>query len=117
VKFFTKLGFAFNPQFTDKTGTCMLIGEDSYVMLLTEPFFKTFIKKEITHTAKSTEVIVSLSTESREEVDELVKKAVAAGATTPNPLNQQEGMYGRSFEDLDGHSWEVIYMGTRTEDE
>ncbi|WP_420147826.1 VOC family protein [Spirosoma sp.] len=110
VEFFTKLGYSFNKQFTDENATSMIIGEDIYVMLIVEPFFKNFTKKEIIDTSGSTEVIVSLSADSREEVDEQLAKAVAAGATTPNEPIEMEGMYGRSFDDLDGHHWEYMYM-------
>lgn len=82
VKFFTKLGFSFNPQFTDDSATCLVVSEDIFVMLLTEAKFKTFTPKEICDTTKSTEVLVCLSTESRAKVDEMVRKAVAAGGTT-----------------------------------
>ena len=83
VEFFRKLGFEFNPQFTDENATCMIVGEDIFVMLLVENFFKTFTHKEISDATRSTEVIVSLSTDNRESVDEMVRKAVVAGAATP----------------------------------
>src|SRR5437763_6785632 len=82
--FFRALGFSFNPQFTNEQGACMVIGEDSFVMLLVEPFFQTFTKKPISDAKKGTEVLVCLSCESRAEVDDLVKKALAGGATAPN---------------------------------
>lgn len=110
VEFFTKLGYSFNAQFTDENATSMIISEDIYVMLLVEKFFQTFTKKEITDATKATEVIVCLSADSREAVDELVSKAVAAGATTPNEPQDQGFMYGHGFQDLDGHLWEVVYM-------
>ena len=110
VEFFTKLGFSFNPQFTNEDATMMIIEENISVMLLVEKFFRTFTSKEIADSTKSTEVIVSLSADSREVVDEMVDKAIDAGAATPKePINEQ-GMYGRSFEDLDGHHWEYMYM-------
>jgi uncharacterized protein len=110
IAFFTSLGFGFNPQFTDEKGTCMIVGSDIFVMLLTEAFFKTFIKKEISDARKTTEVILSLSYESKEKVDEAVKKALAAGATMPNQPQDFGWMYQSGFEDLDGHLWEVFYM-------
>ncbi len=110
VTFFTKLGFTFNPQFTDEKATCMIVGEDIYVMLLVEDFFKTFTKKPIADATKSTETIIALSAESREKVDELVNKALAAGASTPNDKQDQGFMYGWGFQDLDGHLWETMYM-------
>jgi predicted lactoylglutathione lyase len=110
VEFFTKLGFKFNAQFTDETATCMIVSNDIFVMLLTEDKFKTFTPKEICDATKSTEVLVSLSSQSREEVDEMVRKAVAAGGTTYNEPQDHGFMYGHGFEDLDGHIWEIIYM-------
>ena len=79
IEFFTKLGFKFNPQFTDENATCMIIGDDIFVMLLVEKFFKTFTKKEICDTSKNTEVIVALSAESREKVDQMINKAIESG--------------------------------------
>jgi uncharacterized protein len=110
VEFFTKLGFKFNPQFTDETATCMIVSEAIFVMLLTEAKFKTFTPKEVCDATKSTEVLVCLSSESRAEVDELVRKAVAAGGTTYNEPQDHGFMYGHGFQDLDGHIWELIYM-------
>jgi len=108
--FFSSLGFSFNPQFTNDQGACMVVSDDIYVMLLQEAFFQTFTKKPISDAKKSTEVLVCLSTGSRAEVDELVGKAVAAGGAEPNPAQDHGFMYGRSFEDLDGHGWELVHM-------
>jgi predicted lactoylglutathione lyase len=110
VEFFTRLGFKFNAQFTDQTATCMIVAEDIFVMLLTEAKFKTFTPKEICDAKKSTEVLVCLSCESRPKVDELVRKAVAAGGTTYNEPQDHGFMYGHGFQDLDGHIWELIFM-------
>ncbi len=110
VEFFRKLGYTFNPQFTDENATCMIISDSIYVMLLVEPFFKSFTKKEIPDTTQNAQVILALSADSREGVDELVNKAVAAGATTPNEKQDQGFMYGWGYQDLDGHLWEVMYM-------
>ena len=110
IRFFTKLGFTFNPQFTDETATCMVVSEDIFVMLLTHDKFKTFTPKEICDATKSTEVLVCLSSESRESVGEMVRKAVAAGGTTYNEPQDHGSMYAHSFQDLDGHIWELIYM-------
>jgi len=110
IEFFSKIGFEFNPQFTDDNATCMVINDHIFVMLLVEGFFKTFTKKEIADATKSTEVIVALSADSREQVDEIVNKALVAGGTTPNEPTDHGFMYGRSFQDLDGHLWELIYM-------
>lgn len=109
--FFKSLGFSFDPKFTNEQGACMVISENhNYVMLLVEPFFQTFIKKPIADASKTTEVLVCISCESRVEVDELVKKAVAAGGKTPNAPQDHGFMYGHGFEDLDGHIWELAWM-------
>ena len=110
VDFFTKLGFAFNPQFTDENATCMIVNNDIFVMLLVEKFFKTFTKKELCDTTKDTEVIVALSTESREKVDQMINKVIEAGGKEHRKPQDHGWMYGRSFEDINGHLWEVIYM-------
>jgi predicted lactoylglutathione lyase len=110
VDFFSELGFEFNAQFTDENATCMIISENIFVMLLVEDFFKTFTKKEISDATKSTEVIVALSAASREQVDELVNKALAAGGKASNDPMDHGFMYGWSFQDIDGHLWELIYM-------
>ena len=109
-EFFSKLGFAFNAQFTDKNAACMVISEDNYAMLLVESFFKTFTKKEIVNAKKSTEVLVALSSESKENVDKMLHNALAAGAKEANEPQDHGFMYGRSFEDLDGHIWEIFWM-------
>lgn len=110
IEFFTNLGYSFNPQFTNENATCMIISETIYVMLLVEPFFQSFIKKSICDAKKSTEVLICLSAESREAVDGLVNKAIAAGGTAPHEKQDQGFMYSHAFEDLDGHIWEVMYM-------
>ena len=109
-EFFAKLGFTFNPQFTNQSAACMVISEDNYAMLLVESFFKTFTKKEIANAQKSTEVIVALSEESKAKVDEMLGKALAAGAREPREPQDHGFMYGRSLEDLDGHIWEIFWM-------
>jgi len=110
IEFFTKLGYKFNPQFTDETATCMIVSEEIYVMLLTHNKFKTFTPNQICDATKSTEVLVCLSCESRKEVDELVRKAVAAGGNTYNKPQDHGFMYAHGYQDLDGHIWELIYM-------
>jgi uncharacterized protein len=110
MNFFTQLGYKFNQQFTDEKAACMVISDDIYVMLLTEPFFKTFTKKEVVDATKSTEVLLCLSADSRADVDALVEKAVAAGGTTPNAPQDNGFMYGHGFQDPDGHLWEVMWM-------
>jgi len=110
VQFFTKLGFTFNPRFTDENATCMIVGKDIFVMLLVEKFFKTFTKKEICNTAKDTEVILALSAESREKVDRMISKAIEAGGRESREPQDYGWMYGRGFQDTDGHLWEILYM-------
>lgn len=110
VDFFTQLGFTFNPQFTDENATAMIINDNAVVMLLVNDFFKSFINKDICDAATHAEAIIALSAESREQVDELADKALAAGGQQTNEPMDQGFMYGRSFQDLDGHHWEVMYM-------
>jgi predicted lactoylglutathione lyase len=110
MAFFGKLGFTFNAQFTDETAACMVVGEDIYAMLLTHNKFKTFTPKQICDATKSTEVLVCLSASNREEVNETVRKAVAAGGTTYNEPQDYGFMYGHGFQDLDGHIWELAFM-------
>jgi len=114
MEFFTKLGYKFNPQFTDETAACMVISEDIYVMLLTHPKFKEFTPKAICDSTKSTEVLVCLSYESRDKVNDMVRKAVAAGGTTYTESKDYGFMYQHGFQDLDGHIWELIYMEAST---
>jgi uncharacterized protein len=110
VAFFTGLGFTFNPKFTDETATCMIISDESYAMLLTEPRFKGFTKKALADTSKTSEVIIALSADSRADVDAFADKALATGATPAMPPIDYSFMYGRSFYDPDGHHWEIFYM-------
>ncbi|MBZ4333504.1 glyoxalase [Corallococcus interemptor] len=110
VGFFTKLGYTFNPQFTDANATCMVISEDIYVMLLVKPFFKTFTPKEVADATKTTEVLIALSQENRAAVDALMEKALAAGAKETKEKTDMGMMYQRSFCDLDGHQWEPFWM-------
>ena len=109
-EFFAKLGFTFNPQFTNQNAACMIISEDNYAMLLVESFFKTFTKKEIVDAKKNTEVLIALSAENKAKVDEMLGKALAAGAKEPRAPQDHGFMYGRSFEDPDGHIWEIFWM-------
>lgn len=110
VAFFTKLGFTFNAQFTDETATCMIVTESIFVMLLTEAKFQTFTPKPISNAKESTEVLVAFSLESREAVQEMVRTAVAAGASIYAEPQDHGFMYQHGFEDLDGHLWELFYM-------
>ena len=115
VEFFTKLGFDFNPDFTDENATCIVLSEEAFGMLLVEDFFATFTNKKIADAVKNTEAILALSAESREEVDELADNALAAGAQPSNDPTDKGFMYTRSFQDLDGHLWEVVYMDMEAE--
>lgn len=110
IAFFTALGYSFNPQFTDEAATCMIISDDIFVMLLTEARFKDFTTKPIADASQSTEVITCLSCENRGKVDEIVSKARAAGGTIYAEPKDYGFMYQHSFQDLDGHLWEYIYM-------
>lgn len=110
VEFFTKLGFTFNPQFTDETATCMILGESNFVMLLTKEKFATFTPNPISDARKTTEVLMALSYDSREEVDEQVRLAIEAGGNTYSEPRDYGFMYSHGYQDLDGHIWEVFYM-------
>jgi predicted lactoylglutathione lyase len=109
-KFFTELGYTINPQFSDEKAASVVISDTIFAMLLTKPFYSTFTKKEIADATTTSEVLVCLSAESREKVDELVDRAIAAGGTESGPTQDHGFMYGRSFDDLDGHTWEVMWM-------
>jgi len=110
VDFYAKLGYSFNPQFTDENATCMIVGENLFVMLLVEKFFSTFTNKAIADTSRTTEVLTCVSCQSRAQVDELVSKARAAGGKVPRQPQDHGFMYGHGYEDLDGHTWELVYM-------
>ncbi|MBW1603630.1 VOC family protein [Streptomyces sp. JJ66] len=109
-KFFAELGYAFEAEFTDDNAACLVIEDNIYVMLLTEDFFRSFSKKEIPDTGRTAEAILALGVDSRERVDELVDKALAAGGTATREPMDEGFMYARSFQDLDGHLWEVITL-------
>lgn len=108
--FFKSLGLTFNQQFTNEKGACLEIADNIHAMLLVEPFFQGFTKLPISDARKATEVLIALSCDSRAEVDDMVAKAVAAGATTPNAPMDHGFMYQHGFADLDGHQWEVFWM-------
>jgi predicted lactoylglutathione lyase len=110
VGFFTRLRFEFNAQFTDEKATCMVLSDDAYDILLAEDFFRTFTSKDLCDPNTQVEAIFALSAESREEVAELVNRALAAGAHPANDPQDHGFMYGWSFQDLDGHLWEIIWM-------
>lgn len=108
--FFTKLGYSFNPQFSDDKAKCMIISDDIFVMLLTEPFFTSFTGKKVPDTKKSSEVILSLQAEDREAVDIFLGRCISGGAKDLTKPQTMDFMYTRSFEDPDGHIWEVFWM-------
>lgn len=110
MNFFKALGFGFNPQFTDDKAACMIISEEAYVMLLSEPFFRTFTKREPSDTTKVTEAMYALSCESKAEVDQLVRKAIDNGGSHAMDPMDHGFMYAWSFYDPDGHHWEVLWM-------
>lgn len=110
MTFFAKLGFTFNSQFTDEKAACMIIGENIYAMLLVETFFKTFTRKELVNAHKNTEVLIALDAGSRDEVKDMVKKAIEAGGSSYMDPQDHGWMYQHSFADPDGHQWEILYM-------
>ena len=109
-KFFTELGYTINAQFSDETAASVVISDTIIAMLLTKEKYAQFTKKEIVDSTKASEVLIALSAESREKVDELVDKAVAAGGSISGETQDHGFMYGRAFDDLDGHTWEVAWM-------
>lgn len=109
-KFFTELGFTINEQFSDDTTASVVISETIVVMVHTKDKYSQFTKKEIADSTTSSEVLVALSAESREKVDELVEKAVAAGGSVSGETQDHGFMYGRAFDDVDGHTFEVVWM-------
>ncbi|GGL97495.1 glyoxalase [Streptomyces fumigatiscleroticus] len=109
-KFFTELGYTINPQFTSEDCACVVISETIIAMLLSPRRYADFTKKEIADATRTSEVLLCLSAESREKVDELVDKAVAAGGTDTGRTQDYGHMYGRSFDDPDGHTWEIMWM-------
>ena len=110
IAFFTSLGFSFNPQFTDEKAGCMVISDNIFAMLLTESYFKTYTKKAISDAKTSTEVLIALDANSKEEVQQTVATAKKSGATIYNEPQDHGWMYMHSFADLDGHQWEFMYM-------
>ena len=108
--FFKAIGFSFNPQFTDKTAACMVMSDDIYAMLLTHDKVKEFSKKEIADAHKTTEVLTALAVENKAKVHQLADNALKAGAKETYPPKDYGFMFARSFEDPDGHIWEVFWM-------
>jgi predicted lactoylglutathione lyase len=109
-KFFTELGYRINPQFTSDDCACVVISDTIIAMMLSKQHYANFTQKEIADATKTSEVLLCLSAESREKVDELVDRAVAAGGSVSGPTQDYGHMYGRAFDDLDGHTWEVMWM-------
>ncbi|MEO3975628.1 VOC family protein [Streptomyces sp. CAU 1734] len=109
-KFFTGLGYTANAQFSDETTASFPLSDTIVVMLHTHPKYAEFTQKQIVDSTTSSEVLLALSAESREKVDELVEKAVAAGGSLTGDTRDYGFMYGRAFDDLDGHTWEVVWM-------
>jgi predicted lactoylglutathione lyase len=110
MSFFEALGYKFNPEFTDETAACLVFSDDIYAMLLTEARFRDFTKKAIADARQTTEAILALGVESRAKVDEIADKALESGGSPANAPTDQGFMYSRSFQDPDGHLWEVLYM-------
>lgn len=110
VAFFTQLGFAFNPKFTDESATCMIVNEQAYVMLLVQPRFADFTTKPLADAHATTGSIACVSADSREAVDAFADAALGAGAAPAKDPQDYGFMYSRSFADLDGHHWEVMWM-------
>ena len=110
VDFFTALGFSFNPDYTDENATCMIINDNAFVMLLVENFFKTTTSKDLVDATRATEAITAFSVDSKEAVDETVRKALAAGGRPSQEVQDYGFMYNHSFQDPDGHLWEVLWM-------
>ncbi|MES2522440.1 MAG: VOC family protein [Gemmatimonadota bacterium] len=114
IVFFEALGFAFNPQFTDASATCMLVGSDAYFMLLERSRFEGFSGRRIGDPQQQTIAMFALSVDSRAEVDEMLRKAVAAGGVDVGKPQDHGFMYGQAFYDLDGHHWELFWMDPAT---
>ena len=110
VRFFTNLGFTFNPTFTDETATCMIVADNIFVMLLTEAKFREFTPKPICDATRATEVLVCLALGSRAEVEHMVAKAVTGGGTTYREPQDHGFMFQHFFQDPDGHIWELVHM-------
>lgn len=110
VDFFTALGFSFDPQFTSDNGAALVVNDGTRVMLASQAFFSTLTPVPIADARKATEVLLALSLDSRAEVDELVRNAVAAGATEGHDAEDSGFMYQRAFVDLDGHQWGVFHV-------
>jgi hypothetical protein len=111
--FWTSLGFGFNPQFSDDKAACMIVEENIFVMLITRERFADFVTGEVADPTSATSVLNCLTAQTRAEVDETVAKAIAAGGKPWQPVMEQGPMYGGSFQDVDGHVWELMAMGSQ----
>lgn len=109
-KFFTELGYSINEQFSDDSTASVVVSDTIVVMVHTEEKYRQFTKKEIADSTRTSEVLLALSAESREKVDELVDRAVAAGGSVSGETQDHGFMYGRAFDDPDGHTFEVVWM-------
>ncbi len=110
IEFFTKLGFKFNPKLTDENAAVMIAGDDIFINLLAEKYFKIFTNKEICDATKSTEAMICLSVDSKAKVDEMLSKAKEAGGSVITEKPDIKNMYWQSFYDLDGHLWEILFL-------
>lgn len=110
MAFFSALGWTFNERFTNDKAACLVISDNIMAMLLTEPFFQGFTKLPISDAHQATECLLALQCDSRDEVKDIVRKAIAAGGTTPNEPQDHGFMYQHGFTDPDGHQWEVFFM-------
>lgn len=117
VVFFARLGFRHEPRFTDETAACIIISEQVFVMLVTEEKFREFTPKAICDATKATEVLVTITCESREKLDAMVLTAVQAGGTTYSEPQNYGFMYTHGFQDPDGHIWELLCTDSGEEDE
>ena len=108
--FFSELGFSFNPAFSDDSCACMVVDRNIFVMLLARAKFREFINGDISDATRVTEVLTCLTADSREQVDETLARAIAAGGKPLRPVVEDGPMYGASFQDLDGHVWELMHM-------
>ncbi|MBD0378583.1 VOC family protein [Paenibacillus sedimenti] len=109
-EFFSSIGFEFNPQFSDENAACLVINDNTFVQMLLESYFQTFINKPVADVPSAAAGIIALSADSRAHVDELADKALSAGGKQTQEPKDHGFMYVRSFEDLNGHLWEIAYM-------
>ncbi|MBI5423303.1 MAG: glyoxalase/bleomycin resistance/extradiol dioxygenase family protein [Opitutae bacterium] len=110
LAFFQSLGFAADPQFTGDATACVIVNDSISLMLMTHSQFRQFTPKAVCDTSQAVEILFCLRCESREEVDALVSKALAAGGTTYDKAEDFGFMYSHSFVDLDGHGWGLTHL-------